>query len=99
MEEAEALLRGWTDRAAAKKVLEIVASLAKSSIEKDRRLEDIRPRSLLQYEQKSTQTVQELNEEDSSIEQVQLPVPIVKKVKILHILFISVCIVWVMIYE
>lgn len=40
VEEAEALLRGWTDRAAAKKVLDIVSSIMKSSLEKDRQLED-----------------------------------------------------------
>ncbi|KAL7637268.1 UNVERIFIED_CONTAM: hypothetical protein RMT77_011980 [Armadillidium vulgare] len=45
VEEAEALLRGWTDRAAAQKVLDIVAALAKKSSEKEKQIEIVTKQS------------------------------------------------------
>ena len=77
VEEAEALLRGWTsDRPAAKKVLDLVIALAKSSREKDRRLGDATKEiARLQY---ALQTIQKdgsklCNGSTDSVDSTKIP--------------------------
>lgn len=79
VEEAEALLRGWTDRAAARKVLDLFANVVKKSAAKDKTVEEMfkqRTRMLKKMELlkgDSQQKHQHMPKEKEFVEKLPLP--------------------------